>query len=277
VLLLEKNIFGFYVNSDSTVDADCYIHINSQDKEALYVNSGSSVISTGTCLVGEAYLNSGGTATPDPVEGCAEMADPLVSLPEPANAAAACDHIDYTVNNGEHRTMTPGVYCKKTLVNSGGTAVMQPGVYVFREGPFEINSLSSVSGGGVMLFFADKDAYLKVNSDSTLQLSAPTSGTYAGMLMFQSRHPSTISAPGSEVNSDSASKLEGTIYLPNGVLVINSLSDLNQSASYTAVVAKRMVVNSFGNFYLRSDFDGPTPLPPLLQSFRASTAARLTN
>ena len=44
--------------------------------------------------------------------------------------------------------MTPGVYCSKTLLNSGSTATLLPGVYIFKEGDFEINSLSSVTGNG---------------------------------------------------------------------------------------------------------------------------------
>lgn len=275
VLLLEPSDTGLYVNSNSTLDADCGIHVNSTAGNGVYVNSDSHVIAASTCVVGGAFINGGGTVSPAADTGCPIMADPLAGLPEPPEASDPCDYTDFTVNNGEIATMLPGVYCKKTLINSGGSATMLPGLYVFRGGEFEINSNSEVSGDGVMLYFADKDARLQVNSDSTFRLSSQVIGEYRGVLMFQSRAPETLSASSHVVNSDSLSKLQGTIYLPNGVLEVNSLSDINQQAAYTSVIARKMILNSFGRFYIRSDYNGGTPLPPDLNAMVGAKSVRL--
>jgi hypothetical protein len=196
-------------------------------------------------------------------------------LPEPVEASGPCNYTDFTVNNGQTKTMWPGVYCKKTLVNSGGVAIMKPGVYVFRGGEFLINSLSTVTGFEVMMFFEDKDARLNVNSGSTLKVTAPKSGTYEGVLMFQSRHPSTKSAPPHIVNSDSDTVVGGAVYLPNGILEVNSLSGPSVAADYTAIIARKMVLNSKGAVQVRANFPGNTPLPPLLADFSATTSAHL--
>ena len=199
----------------------------------------------------------------------------MASLPEAA--AGSCDYTDYTVNNGSSAVMTPGVYCKKTLINSGGTATMQPGVYIFKEGEFEINSLSSVTGNGVMLYFADKDARLNVNSDSEFKVSAPTDGTCAGMLMFQSRDASTKGAPPFIVNSASGVKLEGVLYLPNGRLELNSNGVSNNAAAYTVFVVNQMVLNSASTLRVNANYSGATPLPQLLEGrmTAGSQSARL--
>ena len=279
VLLLQASQVGLYVNSESKLDATCGLHVNSNHStEALFANSSSHITTTSTCVRGEARLSSGSTATPTPVEGCAVKPDPLLSLAEPSNAAASCNHTDFKVENGQTKTMSPGVYCKKTLINSGGTATMQPGVYIFRQGEFLVNSQSTVTGSQVMMFFVDKDARLNVNSDGVFKVSAPKSGTYQGMLMFQGRHHDNSSAPPFIVNSDGNTRLEGTIYLPKGTLEVNSWSTANQLAAYTAIVADKMVLNSNGTLKIKSDYTTNTPLPPLLASAMGTTtiSARLT-
>lgn len=274
VLLLEKFETGFYVNSDSRLDADCGVHVNSaHSTEALLTNSNGHVAASQVHVHGISRLNSGSTITPLPVDGAPRQADPLLDLAEPTTGT--CNFTDFTVNTGQTLTMVPGVYCGNTVVNSGGTATMQPGLYTFRDGEFLINSLSRVSGSEVMMYFHGDNARLNVNSSSTFEATAPRTGAYAGILMFQSRATASIDAPAFTLNSDSTTKIEGTIYLPRGVFVVNSQSTANQSASYTAIVAQRLVLNSFGTLTIRSDFDTATPLPAALQRFRASTVAIL--
>lgn len=274
ILLLEKTEIGLYANSDSRLDASCAVHINSNNAEALYVNSNSHITASDVCVVGSSKLN-GGTVTPSPTHGCPEKADPMLSLPEPAEASLPCNYTDFTVNNGQTKTMWPGVYCKKTLINSGGNAIMLPGVYVFREGEFSINSLATVTGSEVMMFFKDKDARLNVNSGSTFKVTAPKSGTYQGVLMFQSRHPDTLSAPPHIVNADGNTELEGTLYVANGVFELTSLSVANEAADYTIIIARQMVLNSNGLLQVKCNLSGNTPLPPLLAGFKGTTSARL--
>jgi Flp pilus assembly protein TadG len=272
VLLLETSEIGLYVNAFSKLDATCGVHINSKNKEALYANSNSRLATTGICVNGTSRLNSGATATPPPIDGCPPKDDPLVSLAEPLERLLPCTFTDYKVASGQRKTMVPGVYCKKTLIENGGRAVMLPGVYIFRTGEFVVNSGASVTGDGVMMYFQDKDTRLNVNSNSTFTLSAPKSGTYAGVLLFQSRRPETLTAPPHIVNSNGNFQLEGTIYAPNGIVEINSQSIANQLADYTTVIARKMILNEHGTFTVRSHFDGDTPLPPLLESFRGTAS-----
>ncbi len=276
ILLLEPEETGLYVNSDSRLDADCGVQVNSMHAtEAFLANSNSHVATARLHVSGTSRLNAGSTATPPPLDDKAGQADPLLELPEPA--AGGCNHTDFTINTGVTLTMTPGVYCGDTVVNSGATANLQPGIYVFRDGEFLVNSLSRVTGTEVMLHFTGTNARLNVNSDSALDVTAPRSGTYAGVLMFQSRATATTDAPAFTINSDGDTRIEGTVYLPRGVMIVNSRSTANQTASYTAIVAQRLVLNSIGTLTVRSDFDRSTPLPPLLRRFRAMTLPQLVN
>jgi hypothetical protein len=277
ILLLEKTQIGLNARSGATLAAsECGIHINStNDSQALSVTSGASITAADVCVVGGSNVSSGGTVDPEPTHGCAEKADPMASLPEPAEASAPCNYTDFKVDNGQTKTMSPGVYCKKTLIDNNSIATMQPGVYVFREGEFVVNSNATVTGSELMMFFKDKDARLNVNSGSTVRVTAPKSGTYEGVLMFQSRHPDTLSAPPHIFNSNSNTELEGTIYVPNGILELNSDAVANVLADYTLVIARRMELNSNGTLQVRSDFSGNTPRPPMLARFNTTPSARL--
>lgn len=276
ILLLEPADTGLYVNSDSRLDADCGIQVNSMHTtEALLANSNGHIAAARIHVSGTSRLNSGSTATPLPVDGKAGQTDPLLDMPEPA--IGACNFTDFTVNTGQTVTMVPGVYCGNTVINSGATATLQPGLYSFRDGEFLINSLSRVTGAEVMLHFTGTNARLIVNSDSDLQITAPASGTYAGILVFQSRATATTDAPAFTINSNGTTRIEGTVYLPRGVLIVNSHSTANQTASYTAIVAQKLVLNSLGTLTVRSDFESATPLPPLLRRFRAVTLPQLIN
>jgi hypothetical protein len=278
ILLLHPTDIGLYVNSDSKLQASCGLHINSSHStEALFANSLSSVVTTRTAVNGHVRLNSSSTATPTPAEGAPIKADPLISLPAPSNALAVCNHTDFSVNAGESRVMSPGVYCKKTVINSGGSVYMLAGNYIFREGEFLVNSGGRVVGSGVMLYFADKDARLNVNSNSTINIVAPSAGTYQGVLMYQDRNENNRSAPPFIINSDSATRLQGTIYLPQGTLEVNSWSTANQLATYTAIIARKMVLNSNGTFKVNWDTTSSTPLPPAVARALAGVEARLTN
>ncbi len=58
------------------------------------------------------------------------------------------------------------------------------------------------------------EATVDFNGKATLNLTAPTSGTLAGVLIYQGRR-SVNTNNVSKINGDAASKLQGAIYFPN--------------------------------------------------------------
>ncbi len=64
------------------------------------------------------------------------------------------------------------------------------------------------------------------------------------------------------INSDSASYLEGIVYLPNGKVMINSGSTLGGNAAYSIFIAKEYEINSNSTLVMNSDFGtSDVPLP----------------
>ena len=59
----------------------------------------------------------------------------------------------------------------------------KPGVYVIKGGGWNVNG-GSWTGSGVTFYFADT-SHIQFNSGISATLSAPTSGTYSGLLFYE--------------------------------------------------------------------------------------------
>ncbi len=125
---------------------------------------------------------------------------------------------------------------------------------------FIANSDSTILGDDVTIYLTGTDGYLLFNSGSHVELSASLTGPLAGIVTYQDR---TV-ADGTVhlINSDSASYLEGTVYLPNGKVMINSDSVFGGDADYSIFIAKEYEINSDSTLVMNSDFGGSdVPLP----------------
>lgn len=258
VVSLEPNAQdAIMLNSSSTLTANgCAIQVNSAS--ALAVGSTSSTVNAAEINLSGGYTGSG--YNPAPTTGAKQLSDPLASLPVPPEATDPCDHTDLTYSSTTV-TLSPGVYCKKLELNSLTDATLLPGTYVMRDGDFMVNSNSTVTGTGVFIYFTGNNTpELMLNSGSHADLSAPTTGPYAGILMYQDRN----TADGSVflLNSDASSHLLGTVYLPNGKIMINSGTTITGTAPYTSFIARTFEINSGSGIVLNSDYNGSTvPLP----------------
>jgi hypothetical protein len=131
-------------------------------------------------------------------------------------------------------TLNAGYYQYGLNFNgSGYTVTLNPGVYYF-DGGINVGGVT-LNGSGVTIYMAN--GQLNMNSASTINLTAPTSGATAGLVIWQ---PSTNT---SDMNLDSASNSSwgGAVYVPNGQLTLNGGSS---GISYGMIEAKSVMVNS---------------------------------
>ena len=98
-----------------------------------------------------------------------------------------------TINaNGTSGTLNPGVYCGGITVSGNGvSATFSSGTYILLGGGLQIKGGANATGSGVMFYNTYNSTYSYspiVVSASSTTLSAPTSGTYEGVLFFQDRN-----------------------------------------------------------------------------------------
>ena len=158
---------------------------------------------------------------------CAVPADPFAAS-LPAVALSACI-TGYSRTPSSSFTLSPGVYCNSINFNSpnGGSATvtLNPGLYILKGNSWNINAGWSVVGDGVTFYFADSNSAIQWNSGVATSLIAPSSGTYANILMFESPGITTIS--NLAMNGSAGHYFQGLIHLPSRNLTLNAFSGVN--------------------------------------------------
>ena len=97
-----------------------------------------------------------------------------------------------TTNPATDAVLTPGTYCGGIYVGNGATNVtFSSGIYVINGGGLSFNgSGKTVTGNGVMFYLTGTNSTydsVAIQNGVSVTFSAPTSGTYQGVLFFQDR------------------------------------------------------------------------------------------
>src|ERR1044072_374344 len=124
-----------------------------------------------------------------------------------------------------------------------GTVTLAPGVYVIDGGTLGFGSQANVTAIGVTFVLTSKTAAsdpssiadVSINGGAQLNFSAPTSGTYAGVMMYQDRRAPDGS---SQINGNSASSFQGGFYFPGRQLTFNGTTGMQTQC--LQLVARRV-------------------------------------
>jgi hypothetical protein len=202
----------------------CDVMTNSVATDAIKTQ-GSSITSAGCFISAGGVNDSGGTvnlACAAPVTTAPPVGDPFASLPVPTDNG--------NCKNGNGATLQPGNYCSGLTLKNNVT--LKPGTYIISGGDFQVNANANVTGSGVTIYLTGTSR-ISMNGNSTTTLSAPTSGTYAGILFFGDR--TNYGTTNNTINGTNASKLTGYIYAPTQP--VNYLGNFSGQNGCTRVVA----------------------------------------
>jgi hypothetical protein len=224
---------AFSVSNGVSVSSSCGIVIDSNSSTALTATGGAHLSAPSISLVGRYTMSNGATISPAPTTGIAAVSNPFVSLPTPS--VGSCNNTGYTAGGGATVTLNPGVYCNGINIANNVTATFNPGTYILKGGGFTLGGGARVTGSGVTFYntYGGGYSYGAINfaNGTNETFSAPTSGTYAGMLFFQD--PTVINGAASSFAGGTNANLTGALYFPT-----TSLSFSNgASAAYTIIVA----------------------------------------
>lgn len=219
---------AFLVNSGAMVQApDCEIHVKSTANPAAIFNAGSSIDTKRICIAGSSIIDNGGTH-PNLQTSCPAANDPYAgTLTEPASGA--CDYSDLN-HNGGTVNLKPGVYCGWHNFNNQPDVRFDPGVYVIKNGGWNVNGGTWV-GSDVTFYFADQSK-IQFNSAVAADLKAPTSGPYADVILFEKEG---LARSHFVLDDSRGFNLTGLIYLPSRDTIFNSASNL-AAKEFTLVV-----------------------------------------
>ena len=222
IYVMEKNYEdAFSYNSSARLEADCGLRVNSSNSLGTHLTSNANVSVDTASLTGD-YLEESSSVL-DAAGGMHTNAwprspDPLAYLEEPAYGI--CDFEDLELDEPAV-VLSPGVYCGKLLVKNNTVVTLMSGLYVIKGGPLVTESNAIVRGEGVTIFLTESPTYpfepMSFQSSSVLDLSAPTSGPYAGIL-FWGHEEAGQETDMHRFESVSTHRLEGALYFPRHIL-----------------------------------------------------------
>ncbi len=222
----------------SSVSAFCGVVVNSSSPTAIYADGTSCLSANSISVVGGIDPASGTCFTPNPVTGALSQGDPLATLTPPA--VGSCTLQSGIISGTQ--TLNPGTFCGGIQVNVNATANLNPGTYILYGGGLSVGNNATVTGTGVTFYNtgtgtggAHPYGSLSTSNNSTLTISAPTSGTYAGILFFQD--PNNTQAA---TITKTTAILGGAIYLKNAQLTFTVASVDSPAAMGTALVVDKL-------------------------------------
>lgn len=226
------------VNGSGSFSAGCGMVDDSTAGEALLMNGASGSINASAIQLVGGYTNHGGGGlSPTPTTGVPPIADPLAYVNAPP--VGTCTYSSEQKYTGS-ASLTQGVYCGGISVKGSGTVTLAAGTYVINGGELNLGGTSTITGSDVM-FYLTGGATLTVAGGTTLTLTAPTSGTYSGILFFQDRADSSAAsfAGGNSMN------LTGSLYFPSAAV---EFKGNNSISAYTILVANTILFDGGSTF-----------------------------
>jgi hypothetical protein len=231
-------------------------------------NSSTSIADGGSATVsafsvGAVGLVSGAssmTTTFGVTTGDAPLPDPYASVSFPA--FSGCDQHNYTAKTTV--TLNPGVYCGGISLNASANVTLNSGTYYLDQGSLSVNGGATLTGSGVTLVFTSNNgnnyATATINGGATVNLSAPTSGPLAGIVMFGDR--SMPVGTTFKLNGGSTQQFSGAIYLPKAATDYAGGANTGVSPC-TQLISDTVTFTGNSNFAINCGSKGTKPIGSL--------------
>lgn len=210
--------------SGSALDG-CGLAVNSNSSTAVTTGGGGGITVTNASatLVGGTSA-SNFTATGGILTNQKPVPDPFAALTVPTVPPGQCVSNGAINNSG---TYSPGCYTGIKMTGKGTVVTLLTGTYVINGSiDLENNTLQDCSvsprpsacpagdNGGVTIIMTNNGSFNE-NGGFILQISAPTTGTYAGVAFYQDRADTNLA----KINGSSTTGvINGAVYLPSATI-----------------------------------------------------------
>jgi hypothetical protein len=253
------------LTGSGAIDAiNCDIYDNSSNlSNALTLTGSGSITAKEVGIVGGYTVTGSGRISPLPVTGLSPAADPLGGLAAPTIPTGTCTSNCTPSNTGSgNLTLNPGNYTSITNTGSG-TLTLNAGNYIISDsltntgsgklilgagnytiggnfqstgsssltlgaglyiigGNLQLTGSGSMNGSGITFY---TEGATTLTGSGNMSLSAPTSGPYSGVLVFQSRSDSSAMA----LTGSGGDTVQGILYAPKAPLTLTGSGSFNVS------------------------------------------------
>ena len=251
VLALATSGVGIQVDNSGTLTAaSCTITSDSAGSPSIYLNTGTITATSINAVGTVTQSNSGGNSmTPTSGTTVSAVSDPNSAKTAPA-AGTCTAHADYTAYSSTTYVANPATWCGNTIIGGNGSSIQfNPGIY-YISGDLTFNNAIITSASGVTFVVTGNLAWTNY-SNTTTQITAPTSGATSGIVFWQPCAASQTSS----FQGGSTLALTGTIYAPCSVVDVGNNAQINAPLNSSMnVIVKTLYVH--GSAAVRASTSG---------------------
>ncbi len=276
VLSLQNNSkTGIQATGNAGIVMDCGMMTNSTSTNAAAGQGSSSVTATTLAAAGGIQQSANwNVASYQPYSPTLE--DPYKDLSPDSSDFSSCaaNPPSLSINNSNTGLVVTGGACYSSLsVGSNRTLTLRNGTYVISGGSVNVQGTLNVDNATILLTNKDPSSSASIgsfgmNASGQLNVTAPTSGKWVGMGLYQDRRAIDSAPTGNinasspnTINGNSTNKIRGIVYFPNQQVTYNG--DGTGSATCTQFVAKRIYWSGntgSNNFTKNCDMYGIRPI-----------------
>jgi hypothetical protein len=247
---------ALYVSNNAVLaDTECGVAVNSNSATAMVMNNnaiingpvhtrGSWSLANNARLNGKP-LTQHGTLIEDP------YADVPLEPPPPCTAQSGSG------KNNISRDLVPGRFCSGWDFMNNVTLNLAAGTY-YIDSKLSIKNNVVINGTGVTLIINGNYA-MDIDNNGVLNLSAPTSGNYAGLVFFGRRDatPTVLQ----KFSNNTTMNIQGAVYFPNQILEFDN-NGVTTAQGCTHVIGR--MVRMMNNVELNNNCEetGVLPISP---------------
>ena len=223
---------GITMGGNSTVTMGCGMASNSQGSTAVNAGGSSSITASPIAAVGGIPNTTNFAAGTTIIPYTIAQPDPYASLPTPTPSSCS-GQLNVNPNNTGNVSNSGGVRCYRGM-DLKGTVNFAPGIYYIdgsSGGSLNIGSQAVVNAPGVVFILTTTStdystvATVNMNGGATMNVTAPTTGTYAGIMIYQDRRAAL--GPNNYISGNSSSLFEGAVYMPSQAVQFTGNSGMN--------------------------------------------------
>ena len=244
---------GILVQSNAQIKGDCGIASNASSKDSIKIEGNASV-AVGR-LVSFGGIDGQKTDSSMVRSYGLRQTDPLENTEPPPIPTSGCPNVTVNSDTGHSVTLEPGCYGNMAL---NGSVHLQDGEYILNRGSFVVGSTANVSCSACTIFVTSDDpeaepgsiGNIQIDEHATVQLSAPTQGPDAGIVLYQDRHAGTHgNSLENVIGGNGFSKIKGLVYTPAEDIRVNG--NFNSDVSCARFIGRRLILQ--GQVYMATD------------------------
>jgi Flp pilus assembly protein TadG len=260
----DKAAYGILNNGTGAVNLKaCSLYVNSNSAQGLALTGTGSITGDQMYVHGPGYWKTGTgaltvtgdgnavktnqTPAPDPYDRLNPNDKPKVKDP----TMPACTYNGKTVSTTTTFDAGGGEmgFCNGLNINAiGATVTFKPGTYYVSDQDFRVNGANNTiiaNNATFVLTNRAGGAYAHVvinGTTTTLNMTAPTGGDYAGLIFYQDRRAPTDGSQNTINGKANVSTLRGAVYIKKQTVTINGVG-LSTGNNCIQVLADKITFN----------------------------------